>query len=236
MVRQSPGWRFGLYPDLYARFYPSQTRAHSPYVAANEIPDHDESSHNHPPERQSLFQALGIVDLAQRQHGERVVVQTGHQKQGVYEQPNSDLLQEVVNQGSALHSIVQSRPFSSTLQPISIISQSGSLTHARQRLRDMLHSFNQRSRVHPTNFNHSPDSHFSSFLHVLLHLKRGLLWKWILQNLHNPQEPRLPYMVSIFPQLYGQRRKEELLMWQGANLWEKALKLFIQIILIQIGL
>lgn len=66
-----------------------------------------------------------------------------------------------MHQGSALPQIMQSRRPLSPLQPISIVPQSGSLSHARQRLRAMLHSFNHRARVHPSPFNHSPTSHFS---------------------------------------------------------------------------
>lgn len=79
-------------------------------------------------------------------------------------QANSGVLQEVVNQGSFLHTGIHSRhPLSSPQQPISIIPQSGSLTQAYQQLQNLLHSFNQRFSVHPTIFRHSPNSHFSPF-------------------------------------------------------------------------
>lgn len=73
MVQQSPGRRFGLCSDPYAQFYPSHSR-NSPVVAdtagihnTDTRQQGDESSHNQPPVRQTLFQALGITEWVQHQ-------------------------------------------------------------------------------------------------------------------------------------------------------------------------
>lgn len=124
----------------------------------------DESSHNHPSMRQTLFQALGITEWAHQQPADNWVTTFNDRDRIPLMQANSGLLQEVVNQGITMPTINQSRrPFSSVGQPISITPQSGSLAHGCQRLQNMQHSFRQRTRVHPTNFIHSPSSYFSPF-------------------------------------------------------------------------
>lgn len=81
----------------------------------------DESSSHHPPARQTLFQALGISEWAQQHSTGNGVPPSSNQGRIYPLQENSGLLQEMVNQGSNMPSLNQSRrPFSSVGRPISI--------------------------------------------------------------------------------------------------------------------
>lgn len=59
---------------------------------------------------------------------------------------------------------ISTRPQGFNAGVASIIPHAGPIFQVRNRLRTFLNSLNARSRVHPTNFQHSLNSHFSPYV------------------------------------------------------------------------